>query len=145
MKQIKPQIAKKLIALLVIVVAVLLFLLTRDYLSGIADGWSTVAASVNGEADSIVVPANGSLSERLGSTVFQWLPSIILVLITGVAWKRRRLGGWSLIGYAVVLAGVFWNHIGLLQNALVSISTVLVGTLFILHSKKYPKRRKRRT
>lgn len=56
------------------------------------------------------------------------IPSIVLVILTIIAWKYEQIGGWLFI--AAGFASLFFFHF---ESLIVFTPSVIIGVLFIMH------------
>ncbi|MEI6285472.1 MAG: hypothetical protein WCP79_03125 [Bacillota bacterium] len=137
----KPLFHKRLITAFAIVSSIVIYFITKDYLSEFSGNWTTLTASTNGEAASAVT---ASLFDSLAFLIISTLLSIMPLIATIIAWNNRRIGGWVFILLAiigVVCAQQHYHSVALLVGSALA---GVAGLLFLWHHQQYPKKRRRK-
>lgn len=61
------------------------------------------------------------------------IPSLILVVITAIAWKNEKIGGILFIVVGLIMAGFFHGQVAFLITAL---PACVIGVLFLISNRK---------
>lgn len=74
--------------------------------------------------------------QLIGAFLIHSLPSLVLIIVTIIAWKKPKIGGWLFIAAGLGLAILTKFN---LMSAVIYVSPIIVGILYLVSAKKSDK------
>jgi hypothetical protein len=73
-----------------------------------------------------------SFLETIAALAMHLIPSFVILLVLGIAWRRAWIGGFLFVALGVLYITLFWEPSNLPAYLLISGPLFLVGILFLL-------------
>ena len=79
---------------------------------------------------------NYSFLETIGALFMHLIPSLILIAITFLAWKKEKIGGIIFILLSIIFTIFFKTYNDIITFLLISLPILITGILFLLNQFK---------